>query len=96
MHVEEYVSLGNNLIKLMFCAAGAEKAIVLVKHREECLHYSTIALPMHAFPAALFRKTSIIPNVVVDRKIMFSATGIIKSLGKCIDIIVNEKAGTLR
>ena len=57
----------------MFCAAGAEKSIVLVKHREECLHYSTIALIMHAFPAALFRKTSIVPNVVVYRKIMFSA-----------------------
>ena len=80
----------------MFCAAGAEKSIVLVKHREECLHYSTIALIMHAFPAALFRKTSIVPNVVVYRKIMFSATGIIKAIRKGIDIIVNEKAGTLR
>ena len=51
---------------------------------------------MHAFPVALFRKTSIIPSVVVDRKIMFSATGIIKSIGKSIYIIVSEKAGTLR
>lgn len=83
-------------MKLMFCAAGVEKAIVLVNHREECLYYSTIALPMHTFPVALFRKTSIILSVVLDRKIMFSATGIIKSLGKCIDIIVKEKAGTLR
>lgn len=85
------------IIKLMFCAAGAEKAIVLVKHREECLHYSTIALPMHAFPVALFRKTSIIPNVVVYRKTMFYAAGIIKSIGgNSIYIVVNEKAGTLR
>ena len=63
-------------MKLMVCAAGEEKVIVLVNHREECLHYSTIALPMHAFPAALFRKTSIIPSVVVYRMMMFSAAGI--------------------
>lgn len=80
----------------MFCAAGEEKAISLVNHREECLHYSTIALPMHAFPVALLRKTSIIPSVVVYRKIMFSAASITESIGKGIDIIVNEKAGTLR
>ena len=51
---------------------------------------------MHAFPVALFRKTSIIHNVVVDRKIMFYATGITEYIGKGIDIIVIEKAGTLR
>lgn len=51
---------------------------------------------MHTFPVALFRKTSIIPNVVVDRKIMFFAANIIATIGNSIDIIVNEKAGTLR
>ena len=51
---------------------------------------------MHAFPVALFHKTSIIPSIVVYRMMMFSAACITEYIGKGIDIIVKEKAGTLR
>lgn len=51
---------------------------------------------MHAFPVALFRKTSITPSAVVYRKIMISAACIIEYIGNGIYIVVNKKAGTLR